>query len=180
MSELVGLFLFNKMAITKDKKKEIVEKVSSVLKKAKSAVFVNFHGLKVADVTALRKVLREQGIGYTVAKKTLITRALEEQKINGVAPTLDGEIAVAYAEDMLAPAREIYVFEKKLKDTLKIVGGIFEGAYADREKMLSIATIPPLDVLRGMFLNVINSPIQRTAIVLSEIAKKKGAGGSNN
>ncbi len=163
------------MAITKTKKKEIVEKAEKALKSAKTVVFVNFKGLKVADATALRKALREEGVGYMVAKKTLIKRALSGHKITGEIPELAGEIAMAYGEDLLSPAREIYAFEKKLKDSVKIAGGIFEGAYEGRDKMLSIATIPPLSDLRAMFLNVINSPIQRIAIALNEIAGKKQA-----
>jgi large subunit ribosomal protein L10 len=89
-------------------------------------------------------------------------------------PQLDGEIAIAYSADLLAPAREIYVFEKKFKDNVKIVGGVFEGAYADREKMVAIATIPSQQVLYAQFVNLINSPIQRLVIGLSQIAEKKG------
>jgi len=162
------------MAITKNKKKEIVEKVSDILGKGKSFVFLNFKGLKVNDIVAMRKDLRSKGVGYYVAKKTLLKRALGETKIEGDMPELSGEIAVAYAEDEMAPAREIYSFEKKFKDAgLRVLGGIFGGAYIAREGMLGIATIPSMPVLRGQFVNLINSPIQRLVISLDQIAQKK-------
>ena len=55
------------------------------------------------------------------------------------------------------------------------MGGVFEGVFADAEKMTAIATIPPLPVLRGMFVNVINSPIQGLVIALNKISEQKAA-----
>lgn len=161
------------MALTKEKKIEVIEKLKKIVKSAKSLVFVNFHGLNVADVTSLRKVLRPLNIGYVVSKKTLLTRALSEIKMEGQLPELPGEIALAYGEDMLAPSREIYNFHKDHKEKIKIVGGVFDGKYMDAVSMLSIATIPGREVLLAQFVNLINSPIQRFAVALSEIAKKK-------
>ena len=89
-------------------------------------------------------------------------------------PALPGEVAVAWtAEDVTAPARGVYEFGRKLKGALTLLGGVFEGAYADAVKIVTIATIPPVPVLRGMFANIINSPRQRFAIALNEVAKTK-------
>ena len=161
------------MAITKDKKKEIIAGLENVLKKSKSAVFVNFHKLLVKDADEIRKSLKNDKIGYVVAKKTLIKKVLGESNIKGDMPALEGELALAYGEDLLAPARSIYDFKKELGDKISIVGGIFDGEYKSQEEMISIASIPTLDVLRGMFVNVINSPIQRMAVALGQIAEKK-------
>ncbi|MCK5026802.1 MAG: 50S ribosomal protein L10 [Candidatus Pacebacteria bacterium] len=163
------------MAITKEKKKEIYKKVQKAIKDSESMVFVNFHGLTVSETTELRKGLRSESIGYTVAKKTVIKRALEDSKTKGDIPVLDGELAVAYGEDLIAPARGVNEFKKTHKDSIDILGGIFEGAYMNKEEMLEIATIPVVPVLRGMFVNVINSPIQRFVIALSKIAETKEA-----
>ncbi|MEK7143380.1 MAG: 50S ribosomal protein L10 [Patescibacteria group bacterium] len=161
------------MAITKEKKIEIVEKLKKLINSAKSLVFVNFHGLNVADVTTLRKKLRAENIGYIVSKKTLLTRAFAEKKFEGEIPALLGEIALVYGNDPLAPSREIYNFHKDHKETIKIVGGVFEGKYMDGVAMLRIATIPSREVLLAQFVNLINSPIQRFATALNQIAVKK-------
>ncbi|MCE9643709.1 50S ribosomal protein L10 [Candidatus Parcubacteria bacterium] len=163
------------MAISKKDKQGIMEKAEKALTGISSAVFVNFHGLNVANTTALRKELRSKGVGYFVAKKTLLRRVLEKLGFEGSVPELPGEIAIAYStEDLMAPAREVYSFEKKLKDNVSIVGGIFEGTYAEREKMVSIASIPSMPVLYGQLLNLINSPIQGLVLALSAIAESKG------
>jgi len=108
-----------------------------------------------------------------VAKKTLIKRTLSEAGIKGEFPELNGEIAIAYGTDLTAPAREINEFVKKFKDNIAIAGGIFEGRYMDKTEMAEIASIPPLKTLYGMFVNIINSPIQRCAIALDQIARSK-------
>lgn len=161
------------MAITKDKKNEIVKKIEGIASKAKTLVWVQFKGLSVAQQTEMRKALRAQDIGYVVAKKTLVERGLASAKFEGTAPVLDGEVALAYGEDELAPARELAVFVKKFGDTLAFAGGVFGGAYVDKAGIMAIAAIPGMDALRGMFAQVINSPRSRFAVVLSEVAKTK-------
>lgn len=166
------------MAIDKQKKKEIVEKVIDVLKDATSIVFVNFHKLPVSETTAIRKALRGHGVGYTVAKKTLLKRALSERKLAGDLPELVGEIAVVYGngEDATLPAREVYVFQKKSDGRVAIVGGVFESVYKSQVEMTEIASIPSREILLAKFVNVINSPIQRFAVALNQIAEAKTNG----
>ena len=161
------------MAINKAKKADVVEKLTDAFKKAASVVFVNFKGLTVGNTTDLRRTLKSEGVSYSVAKKTLTRRALDTQKFKGNAPELPGEFALAWGEDLVAPAREVYIFQKKFPENLKILGGVFEGRYMSKVEMEGIAMIPAVPVLRGMFVNIINSPIQRFAIALNEIAKIK-------
>jgi large subunit ribosomal protein L10 len=166
------------MARTKTEKKEILEKVESILKDAESLVFVNFHGLKVGDTVAVRRQLKKEGVGFFVAKKSLTRKALEDgkgKKITGSLPELPGELGLAFSKDLLAPAREIHEFEKKFKGQIAILGGVFEGKYMSKDEMKAIALIPSQKTLQAMFVNVINSPIQGFVMALDQIAKKKTA-----
>ncbi len=160
------------MAITKAKKQDILAKLETVRDSAESIVFVHYKGLTVANTTAMRKDLREKGVGYFVAKKTLMKRAFGST-FTGEMPNLDGEIAIAYSTDAIAPAQNIKEFSDKFKNNLSIVGGVFQGVFKNQDEMIEIASIPPLQVLRGMFVNVINSPIQGFVIALDAIASKK-------
>lgn len=164
----------NNMPITLEKKKELVAGLEGSLKGASSVVFVKFDKLTVADNNTLRRSLQAEEVGYVVAKKSLLKRALSTFGITGEAPEMPGQIAVAYSADLLAGARGIFNFQKGHKDNVAIVGGVFEGRYMSASEMLSIATIPPMQTLRGMFVNIINSPIQRFASVLDQIAQSKG------
>jgi large subunit ribosomal protein L10 len=161
------------MAITKAKKQTLLEELHTIMKQAGSVVFVHVKGLGVNTVAHLRRGLQSNDASYKVVKKTLLKKALAESGFSGTMPALDNEIAIAYSSDLIAPAREVYEFQKANKDKVSIVGGIFEGKFMDQAEMLSIATIPPTQVLRGMFVNVINSPIQGLVIALSKIAEKK-------
>ncbi len=163
------------MARTKTQKKEIIEKLQTLMEGAQSLVFVNIHGLKLENATKMRRALKADGVGFFVAKKSLTALALASKKYAGTAPELLGEVGFAYSTDLVAPARGVYEFQKKLKDQVSIVGGVFESKYMTKEEMVAIASIPPLSTLHGMFVNVINSPIQGFVIALDAIAKKKTA-----
>jgi len=169
------------MTQTKAQKETTVEKLEKILESSPTVAFVNFKKLGVSDTTAMRSALREKGVGYTVAKKTLIRRVLDGQKIAGERPELPGELALAYLSAEAAkaggeetePARGVYEFGKSRAGALTLLGGIFEGRYVGADEMNELARIPGLDVLRGMFVNLINSPIQRCAIALNQIAESR-------
>lgn len=162
------------MAINKEKKKEILEKLKEISGK-ESVVFVNFKGLPVNETVEMRSKLRSQDVSYYVAKKTLIERAFGESSVDGELPELNGELAVVYADDLTSPAREIYAFQKEFDGSIDIIGGVFENKYLSKVEMEEIAQIPGLDTLRGMFVNVINSPIQGFVMSLKAIAEKREA-----
>ncbi len=162
------------MAITKDKKREILAKLTDAFTEASSISFVGFTKLTVADSSKMRKELAQAGVRFFVAKKTLIRKALEERGFTGSLPELPGEVAVAWTtSDVTAPARGVYEYGRKLKGALSLLGGVFENAFVDASQMTAIATIPPMPVLRGMFVNVINSPIQGLVVALDKIREKK-------
>jgi large subunit ribosomal protein L10 len=163
------------MAITKDKKKEIVGKVSELLKDSKSVVFFNFKKFPVKETIEMRRTLRAVGVNYFVAKRTLAKLAFDGAKVEGTIPEIVGETALAFGADLIAPAREVYNFQKKYKDSISIVGGIFDGKYMSKEEMMSIALIPSQETLYAQFVNVINSPIQGLVMALDAIAKTKTA-----
>lgn len=162
--------------LLKSKKEEIIKDLDEVIKGSASLVFVNFHGLKVSDETVLRQDLRKQGVGYKVSRKTLLACAFKG-KDYGEIPELAGEVAIAYSkEDQIAPAREIYNFQKTHKGKgvmLNILGGIFEGKFIDGARMIELAMIPSREVLLSKLAFLLKSPMQRFAIVLNEIANHK-------
>jgi large subunit ribosomal protein L10 len=134
---------------------------------------VNFHGLTVKDVTEMRRTLRQSGVSYIVAKKSLTKKALGESGIAGTLPELSGELGIAWSEDLLAPARETFGFQKKFEKRISLLGGVFEGKFLGAEEIKEIAMIPPLQTLRAQFVNLINSPIQGFVMALGQIANKK-------
>lgn len=171
---MFGRIILFIMAITKDKKKSILEKLDGI-KDSSSVVFVNFKGLPVSDTTKMRSELSKSDVSYYVAKKTLVKKAFASAGIEGDIPQLDGELAVVFGNDATGPAREIFAFQKKFDGKVTILGGVFERKFMDKSQIEEVAKIPSMLVLRGMFVNVINSPIQGFAVALKAIADKREA-----
>ncbi len=160
------------MAITKQKKQEVVAKAKKIANDSSTIAFASFKGLPVNAQNEMRRALRALGVEYSVIKKTLLRRGFEGN-FKGEIPALEGEIAIAYGADALAPARELAVFVKKYPELLAFEGGVFDGNYVSRDQIISIASIPGIDTLRAQFVQLINSPIQRLAVVVNAIAQAK-------
>lgn len=170
------------MAQTKQQKVEVIKKLEEAFANAAGTVFVHFKGVNIGEETQMRRELKSANVKYTVAKKTLVKRALEALGHKTDDVPMEGELAIAYGggKDMTAPVRLIHEYGKKFlnakkESKLSILGGIFEGILVGKASMMEIATVPPMDTLRGMFANIINSPRQRFALVLSKVAETKSA-----
>ena len=161
------------MPLKKEQKQEISKSLVEKIGGSGSTVFVNFGKLTVAESNSIRKDLREKGIGYTVSKKTLLRRALTDNKISGDLPVLEGQISIAYGKDSILPAKTIAGFVSKFKDKLSIVGGILSGRYMSGPEMAALSKIPSREVLLGQLLNVMNAPIRGFVVSLDQIGKKK-------
>jgi large subunit ribosomal protein L10 len=158
--------------LQKSKKEEMIKDLEGVIKNSESLVFVNFHGLKVSDETVLRKNLRDQGVNYKVSRKTLLARALKG-KAEGEIPELAGEVAIAYSKDAISSPREVYNFQKTHKGALNILGGIFGGKFVDSAYMIELGNLPSREVLLSKIAFLLKSPMQRLALAVNEVAKKK-------
>ncbi len=167
------LIYIEHMPLKKEQKVEISKSIVEKIGASESTVFVNFGKLTVADSNAMRKGLRDNGVGYFVSKKTLLKRALTDNKITGDLPSLEGQIAVAYGKDPITPARMIAQFQSKLKDKLSIVGGVLSGRYMSGAEMVALSKIPSREVLLSQLLNILNAPIRGFVVALEQIAKKK-------
>jgi len=163
------------MAKTKADKAVVIDKLADAFKNSTSSVLVHFSKVLVSEESVMRRALRAEKVRYFVAKKTLIRRALTSLGHNAEDFPLEGEVAVAYGGegDATVAARLMHEYGKKFADKITILGGLFEGKLVGQSEMQMIATIPSMQVLRGMFAQVINSPRSRFAIALSEVAKTK-------
>ena len=171
------------MAISRQQKEEILEKLVKKFADSKSIVFAENKGLSVSEITDLRNKLRESGSEYKIAKKTLLKRALVENKLDVDEDSFKGPIGAIFAfEDELSSIQVAYKFAKGNKN-LVLHGGIFEGRVVDASQVKELALIPSKDVLIAKLLGTINAPISNFVGVgnsvissfvraCSEIAKK--------
>ncbi len=148
------------MPLTKEQKTGILESMINDMKEAKSVVFADFQGVSVKDFQALRAQLREAGVKFKVAKKTLIRLAAKDQGFEEIpAEVLEGPVGAAFSmEDEIIAAKILHDFGKK-NENLKLRGAIFEGRILSIAETKQLALIPGKDELIGKFIYLIKSPI---------------------
>jgi len=156
-----------------EQKKQIVTEIADKLKASKSTVVVDYRGLNVAEVTELRKQLREAGIDFKVYKNTMTRRAAEVAELSGINEALTGPNAIAFSdEDVVAPAKIINDFAKK-HEALEIKAGIIEGNVATAEEIKALAELPSREGLLSMLLSVLQAPIRNLALATKAVAEQK-------
>jgi large subunit ribosomal protein L10 len=141
------------MAQTKAQKQKIVQELGEKMEKQKSMVFFDFTGLKVKDLSQLRKKMKKEGAEIKVAKKTLLRLALKKAGLDFDVEKLKGEVALAFGfKDEISPAKIGYQFSLE-NPHLKILSGFFDGKFREAEGMIALAQIPPKDeLLSKLFL----------------------------
>lgn len=152
-----------------------IEQVNEVLEKfnqSSSAVFVNYLGLSVAQVTDLRRQLYDQGCEMKVIKNNLLRRAAEQAGYVGLDDTLVGPSAVAFSKDATTASKIMYEFAKKNK-RLVIKGGVVEGKVIKLEDLKVLATLPNKEGMLSMLLSVLQAPIRNLALAIKAVAEKE-------
>ena len=134
-------------------KQAVVAALVDDLKAASSGVLVDYKGITVAEDTALRHELRENGVGYAVVKNTLLRRALDDVNLGELDEVLSGTTSMAISkDDPIAPMRIVNKYAKQMGDRFNIKAGFMDGQ------------------VLGMML----APITSLAIVIKAIAEKNG------
>lgn len=154
-------------------KQEAVEVVTAKLRESASTIVADYRGLNVAQVTELRKQLREAGIEFQVLKNSLVRRATAEANLSGLDEVLTGPTAIAFStEDAVAPAKILNSFAKK-NDALKIKGGVVEGQVVGADEIKALAELPSREGLLSMLLSVLQAPVRNFALAVKAVAEKQ-------
>lgn len=138
-----------------------VQQVKAAIQNAKSVVLADNKGMTVAQVTKLRKELREAGVDLKVAKNTLIRIAARDLGIEGLDPYLHGTTTLAFSNVEEATAakkiREFFAKDKSPKFVVK--AGILEGKVIDADGVKNLADLPSREVLLAQVLAGIQAPL---------------------
>lgn len=158
------------MAITRQKKTEIVNEVSDLLSGSKMTVLMNYSGLGVKEFQELRRNAKEQGVKITVAKNRLVKLALKknDQLKDVDASLLVGQIGLAFGlDDEVAPAQVLAEFAKT-HSALEFIGAYDqEGTTFTADQVTELSKLPSKDVLRGQVVGTIAAPLSGFVNVLS-------------
>lgn len=156
-----------------EQKKQIVDEITEKLKASVSTVIVDYRGLNVAEVTELRKQLREAGVEYKVYKNSMTRRAAEAAGLAELNETLVGPNAIAFStEDVVTPAKILNNFAKD-HEALEIKAGVIEGNIATVEDIKALANLPSREGLLSMLLSVLQAPVRNLALATKAVAEQK-------
>jgi len=154
-------------------KQEAVDVVTSKLRESATTVVADYRGLNVAQVTELRKQLREAGVEFQVLKNTLVRRATAAAELSELDEVLTGPTAIAFSvEDAIAPAKILNDFAKK-NDALKVKGGVVEGRVVGADQIKALAELPSREGLLSMLLSVLQAPVRNFALAVKAVAEKE-------
>lgn len=158
------------MALTKDKKQEVIQEVADLLGSSKLTVVAKYQGTGVKAMQQLRRDARANGTKVKVVKNRLVKQALKStDSLKDVdAAALEGMLLYAFnSEDEVAPAQSLHTFAKK-NPTLQFVGAITaEGQFLPVDDVEALAKLPTKDQLRGMLVGTIGAPLSGFANVLA-------------
>ncbi len=161
------------MAVTKAKKADVLKKLEEKFSRAKAVYFSDYRGIPVKKLGALRKKLREAGVDYVVAKKTLYKIALKKNNL----PEAPDEImtgpvgaAIGY-DDVVVPVKILNDFAKDAEQ-LQILGGIAEGKILSKAQAKELALLPSKEQLLAKLVGALKSPIYGFHGALSGVLRK--------
>lgn len=157
-----------------EQKQQMVTDIAQKLKDSSCTVVTDYRGLSVAQVTELRKALREAGVEFRVLKNTLLRRATAEAQLSELDEHLKGPTAVAFSPDAVAPAKILSEFAKKY-EALEIKGGVVEGRVVQLAQIKELADLPSREGLLSMLLSVLQAPVRNFALAVKAVADKQEA-----
>lgn len=144
--------------LTKDQKRELVKNLAGQIKAAKSVVFADFRGLKVKDLSELKKELRKSDASFKVMKKTLMKIAFKNAGIDFDSKKLKGQIAVSLSPDEVSAAKIIDTFSRK-NENIKILGGIADAREMTASEIKALAKLPGREELLAKLVGTIKAPV---------------------
>jgi large subunit ribosomal protein L10 len=161
------------LSLNRSEKEAVVNDVTGLAAKAQTLVMAEYRGITVADMTRLRSNARSNGVSLSVLKNTLARRAVADTGFAIVSDQMTGPLIYGFSEDAVAAAKVVAEFAKT-NDKLVIRGGAYGGKALDANGVKQLASIPTKEVLLAQLLGLMQSPVSRTARVLSALAEKKG------
>ena len=174
------------MSANLEAKKQVVEEIKEKIQNSKSVIFVDYKGLTVAEVSALRNKFREAGAEYKVYKNTLVRKALNELGVDAFDADLNGPTATAFGPDETGAAKIFVQAVKEMPEKIVLKSAYVDNAYIDVQGVKALAEMPSREELIAKMLGSMQAPIANFAGVLSAmlrgvvvalnaIAEKKGA-----
>ena len=163
------------LAISKDKKRELVTKYLELASSSKGMIMTSFSGLSVKQTESLRRQIREVGGTFHIVKNTLAKRAFEEAGLKLPEGALDGTTAIGFAEEDITDLAKAIVNVARETELLQVKGGLVEGVIYSAKQVLRLADLPSLPVVQAQLLGLLQAPASRVAGALKGSVRQVAA-----
>jgi large subunit ribosomal protein L10 len=150
-------------------KERIVDELAAELMSAETLIVADYRGLTNKQLEALRDQLLPHGARFRIVKNTLTRRAAERAGADALLVMLEGPTAIAFVESAGDPAAVAKALAATARETnvLTLRGGVLEGKTLSGGEVDRLATLPPVDVLRGQLVGAIVAPVTQLVMLLS-------------
>lgn len=163
------------MAITKERKQEILAEYTEWLKKSRALILAEYKGLPMSEMDNLRGKAREVGGEFHVIKNTLGKRAFQDAGLKIPENYFDGSTAIAFAFDDAPALAKTFTDYTRTSEFLKIKGGFLGERAMSPADVKSLADLPPLPVMRARLLGALQAPAAQLARTIAEPARQIAA-----
>ena len=153
-------------------KQAVVDSLVETIKNSQELVIVEYRGLSVADISTLRKSLKEVGATFSVYKNTLVQRANDSLGHEELDQYLSGSNAYVFSSDVTGAPKVLAKFAKR-NENLVIKAGLVEGRVVGADEIKALAKIPGREGLISMFLSCLQAPIRSFACTVKAVADSK-------
>jgi large subunit ribosomal protein L10 len=145
-------------------KRETIETLRAELDASRTMIVSEYRGLKVKDITEIRRALRKQNVSYRVVKNRLMRIAAQDTPAaDALSPLLSGPSAIAFGNDEAATAKAVIDATRPYAKIVKITGGVLGSRAIDADGVTRLATLPSREVLLAEVLGAIVAPLSTTA-----------------
>jgi large subunit ribosomal protein L10 len=145
-------------------KRETIDALRAELNAHSTMIVSEYRGLKVKEISDIRRALRKSSISYRVVKNRLMRIAAQENPVAGaLSPLLKGPTAIAFGNDETATAKAVLDAVRPYGKIVKITGGVLGASQIDADGVTRLATLPPREVLLAEALGAVTAPMSTVA-----------------
>lgn len=163
------------MAITKERKLELIKQYSEWMKRSRALIVTEYTGLTMGQIDDLRRKMREAGGEFHIVKNTLGEIAIKEVGLPVPDDYFQGSTAIGFAfEDAPSVAKTMTDFART-SEFVKIKGGYLGNAPMSPDQIKALADLPPLPIMRAKLLGTLLAPASSLARILAEPGRSVAA-----
>ena len=159
------------MAVSKERKEEVLATYAEWLKKSEAVILVEYTGVKMKDLDNIRAKVRETGSEFHILKNTLARRAFAENGMSLPPEYLVNSTAVSFAFSDPASTAKALSDATKGNQFVKVKGGFMSGQVLSAAQVKALADLPPLPVVRAQLLGVLQAPAGKLVRTIAEPAR---------